>query len=252
MTPLERRRQVVKLIEQNGAVIVRDLANQFDVTPVTIRSDLEFLEKRGLVVKSHGGAVLPETEHRFRYITETIHENFDRKDAIARCAESLVQQGSTVILDAGSTNAILARHLHDRDITVVTNSVPVIGELVSDERVNLIAVGGAIRKQVKAMVGEFTRRALSSMNVDVLFLGASGYTIDGGVTTVNLLEAEAKQAMIASAQYVCVLVDSTKYGEVKFAKVCQWEDVDELITDSADPKLVDALTRVGVKVTVAE
>lgn len=133
----------------------------------------------------------------------------------------------------------------------MTNSIPVIGELVSDDRVNLVAVGGAIRKQVKAMVGEFSRRAFASMNVDVLFLGASGYTIEGGGTTVSLLEAEAKQAMIASAQYVCVVVDSTKYDEVNFAKACHWEDVDELITDSAEPELVEALTQIGVKVTVA-
>lgn len=250
MTPLERRRTIVKLLQQSGAVNVRDLAEKLDVTRVTIRADLDFLERRGLAVKSHGGAVLPETDHQFRYISNTLNENYGKKDAIARGALPLVQPGSTVILDAGSTNVILARHLHGRDVTVVTNSVPVLGELISDERVDLIAVGGAIRRQVHAMVGELARRAFASMRAEVLFLGASGYGLEEGVTTVNLLEAEAKQAMINAARYVCLLADSTKYGQVKFAKVCDWEAIDEFIVDAADERFAAALRARGVKVTV--
>lgn len=252
MTPLERRRTIVRMLRQSGAVNVRQLAEELNVTRVTIRADLDFLERRGLVVKSHGGAVLPETDHHFRFISNTIHENYEKKESIARAALSLIQPGSTVILDAGSTNAILARHLHGQDITVVTNSVPVIAELVTDDHVDLIAVGGAIRKQVHAMVGELARRAFASMHADVLFLGASGFTLERGVTTVNLLEAEAKQAMIHSARYVCLLVDSTKFTQIKFAKVCDWDSVDELITDQVDPRFADALRTDGVKVTVAD
>lgn len=251
MTPLQRRRAIVKQLLDSGAVSVRDLSETFDVTKVTIRADLDYLENRGLVVKSHGGAVMPETDDHMRFISKTIHENHDKKNSIARCAAELVQPGSTVILDAGSTNAILARHLHGYDITVVTNSVPVIGELVSDDRIDLIAVGGAIRKQVNAMVGELARRSFASMHADILFLGASGYAVREGVSTVNLLEADTKQAMIDAARFVCLLIDSTKYNDVKFAKVCDWSSVDQIITDSITTETRRALEEQGVKVTVA-
>lgn len=252
MNQVERRRMIRAELQRSGTVVVRDLAETLDVTMVTIRGDLEYLERRGLALRSHGGAVLPETDRHMRLIDDTIHENYEKKNAIARKAVELVKAGSTIILDAGSTVTILARQLTDMDITVVTNSVPVIGELVSDDRVNLIAMGGAVRKQVNAMVGELTRIACSTIRVDLLFMGASGFSPANGVTTVNLFEAETKKAMIKSAGYVCLLVDSTKLGSDKFARVCDWNAVDEIITNPIPGAVAQELEERGVKVTVAE
>jgi len=252
VTPLERRRRILGELHDKGEVLVRDLAMMLEVTAVTVRTDLDHLARRGLIVKSHGGAVLPEGDSHIRYITRTIHENFEPKDRIAERAARLVEAGSTVILDAGSTGAILARHLHGMDITVVTNSVPVIAELVSDEKVNLIAAGGAIRKQVNATVGEIARRTFESMHVDLLFLGASGWSVNEGVTTVNLLEAETKRSMIAAASRVCLIADATKAGEVRFARICGWDAVDMLITDRIDPDVAERLTGLGVAVHIAD
>lgn len=252
MTQIERRRLIRTQLQETGAVHVRELAEKYDVTMVTIRGDLDYLERRGLAVKSHGGAVLPETDEQLRLIDNTIHENYEKKDAIARAAAGRVTDGATIILDAGSTMTILARHLTSRDITIVTNSVPVIGELVSDPQVDLIAMGGAVRKPVNAMVGELARLACSTIRVDILFLGASGFSIENGVTTVNLLEAETKKAMINSAGYVCLVVDSTKLGRDKFARICGWDAVDEIVTNSLPPDIVQSLEEQNVKVTVAD
>lgn len=233
-------------------VRVNDLAASLEVTSVTIRTDLEHLERRGLAVRMHGGAVLPEHDELPRYINNTVHENFEKKDAIARCALQLVYPDATVIIDAGSTAAIFSRRLHGYAVTVVTNSVPVIAELVTDEHINLIASGGAIRKPVKAMVGEIARWAYESIRADVVFLGASGYSLDQGVTTPNLLEADTKRAMIDAAQTVCLLADSTKHEQVKFAKICDWDRIDYFMTDSAPTDLIQGLEARGVTVVTPE
>lgn len=229
-------------------VRVNDLADELQVTPVTIRSDLEHLERRGIAVRMHGGAVLPEHEELPKYVNYTMQENADKKRAIARCALRLVKADATIIIDAGSTAAIFSQFLHGYVLTVVTNSIPVIAELVADENISVIASGGAIRKPAKAMVGELARLAYQSIHVDMVFLGASGYSLTHGITTANLLEADGKRVMIDAAATVCLLADSTKYNQDTFAKICDWDKIDYFITDYAPDDLIDELNNRGVHV----
>ncbi len=248
VTAVERKRYITKKIQETGAVRVTELSEQLNVTAVTIRSDLEELERRGIAVRTHGGAVLPEHETFPRYLYNTMHENADRKRVIGKCALDLVTADSTVIIDGGSTTAIFAQLLHGYALTVVTNSVPVIGELVGDEHIDLIVSGGAIRKPVQAMVGELARLAYQSIRADIVFLGASGFSLSHGVTTPNLLEADGKRAMIDAAATVCLLADSTKRDKIKFARICGWERIDYFFTDEAPDDFVAALAERGVTV----
>jgi DeoR/GlpR family transcriptional regulator of sugar metabolism len=174
----ERKIEIVRLLEEKGKVNINQLAESFGVTKVTIRSDIDSLETRGLLVRTRGGAVLPENHHLVRRVNHTLHEHEKEKEGIARIACSLIEPGSTVMIDAGSTTAILARHLKDMRLTVITNSVLVLQELVASHTVELLVCGGALRKPDMALIGEIARCFYEQLNPDIVFLGATGYSIE--------------------------------------------------------------------------
>ncbi|UCF99722.1 MAG: DeoR/GlpR transcriptional regulator [Spirochaetaceae bacterium] len=238
----------MKLLEEKGKVNINRLAEEFQVTKVTIRSDIDSLETRGLLVRTHGGAVLPENHHRVRRITQTLQERRKEKEGIALVARTLIEPGSTVLIDSGSTTAILARNLKSMRLTVVTNSVLVLQELVGSETVKLLVCGGVLRKSDMALIGEIARSFYEQLNTDIVFLGANGYSVEKGISCANLIEAQTKQHMIKSAQKVCLLADSSKQNRVALAHVCDWEDIDILVTDSLSSADREALAGYGVEV----
>lgn len=248
MNGYERKIEIVRQLEEKGKVNINQLAEAFEVTKVTIRSDIDSLETRGLLVRTHGGAVLPENHHLVRKITHTLNERREEKEGIARIALTLIEPGSTVLIDSGSTTAILARHLKSMRLTVITNSVLVLQELAGSETVELLVCGGALRKPDMALIGEIARSFYEQLNADIVFLGANGYSLDKGVSCANLIEAETKKHMIKSAQKVCLLADSSKRNRVALAHICDWEDIDMLVTDSLSSADQDVLAGYGVEV----
>jgi DeoR/GlpR family transcriptional regulator of sugar metabolism len=153
-----------------------------------------------------------------------------------------------VLIDSGSTTAILASHLKDMRLTVITNSVLVLQELAASETVELLVCGGALRKPDMALIGEIARSFYEQLNADIIFLGATGYSVEKGVSCANLIEAQTKKHMIKSARKVCLLADSSKRDKAALAHVCDWEDIDILITDSLDTADRKALAGYGVEV----
>ena len=248
MNAYERKIEIMKLLNQSETVNINSLAELFQVTKVTIRSDLDSIETRGLLVRTHGGAVLPENRHMVRRIASTLHEKSVEKEAIARIAVTLIEPGSTVLIDSGSTTAILARYLKELKLTVITNSVPVLQELAGAEGIELLVSGGALRKPDMALIGEIARSFYEQIHADMVFLGATGFSIQKGVSCANLIEAETKKHMIKSGLRVCLLADSSKLGRIALAQICDWEDIDILVTDAMSPKDRDALIHLGVDV----
>lgn len=248
MSGYERKIEIVRLLQARGTVNINQLAEKFGVTKVTIRSDIDSLETRGLLVRTHGGAALPEDHHLVRRITHTIRERKKEKEGIARVARTLIEPGSTVLIDSGSTTAILARHLKDMRLNVITNSVLVLQELAGSETVELLVCGGALRKPDMALIGEVARSFYEQINPDVAFLGANGYSVEKGISCANLIEAQTKKHMIKCAQKVCLLADSSKQNKAALAHICGWEDIDILITDSINPADQKALASCGVEV----
>jgi DeoR family fructose operon transcriptional repressor len=238
----------MRLLDRSGTVNINRLAEAFQVTKVTIRSDMDSLEKRGLLVRTHGGAVLPENHQLVRRIAHTLNERKKEKESIAGIARTLIEPGYTVLIDSGSTTAILACHLKGMRLTVITNSVLVLQELAGSETVELLVCGGALRKPDMALIGEIARSFYEQLNADILFLGANGYSIEKGISCANLIEAETKKQMIKSAQKVCLLADSSKRNRVALAHVCNWEDIDILVTDSSSSADREALAGFGVEV----
>ena len=247
----ERRDQIIRILTSEEYVTVEALSRTLDVSKMTIRTDLDSLEKKGLLMRTHGGATLTEKKAMSRMISKTINEFRPQKSMIARTASSFIEEGSTIIIDSGSTTVHLTRFLGDKHLTVVTGSIPVIADLSSNEELEIVVLGGMLRRASMASIGYFARGQLEKIHADILFLGASGYTEDG-LYCSNVIEAETKLAMMDCSGKIVLLADSSKEGRTAFANVSGWDKVDVFITDSISPEMKVKLEDKGVEVVIAE
>ncbi len=250
----ERRSQIIRLLEQHGSVRVEALAERFGVSQVTIRKDLAELEARGLLQRTHGGATYTHKSLFNPSFREKLYLRQAEKRAIARAALEHIDEGDSVILDAGTTTLLLARLMKARfrSLYVITNSVPVTLEL-ADTRWEILLAGGQVRPHSLALIGPATVRTLEDYHVDKAFLGATGASLEKGYTTPNPTEAEAKRAMLRAAERVFVLADSSKLGHATLARFAALEEVHHLITDTRAPAgFLEALRARGLEYTLAE
>ncbi|MEU3145305.1 MULTISPECIES: DeoR/GlpR family DNA-binding transcription regulator [unclassified Streptomyces] len=256
MLARQRQEKIAQLVRQHGSIRVSALTERFDVSDMTIRRDLEALERRGRLDKVHGGAVTPDhggtAEPAF---TEKRPLQTAAKEAIAAEAARLVAPGSAVGLTAGTTTWTLARHLLDvPDITVVTNSVRVAQTLHTHRRQKqTVVLTGGVRTPSDALVGPVAVTALRTLHVDVLFMGVHGMAALTGFTTPNPQEAETNRAMCRSARRIVVLADHTKWNTTGTAAIVALETADILITDSGvDGHCREVLARGVGDLTVVE
>ncbi len=239
---------ITKLIEKEGKISIDDVSRKFDVSKVTARSDFDDLERRGLLVRTHGGAVAPENRDLVRLISKTIHEREEEKNLIADTALTLITEESTIIIDSGSTTSFLSRRLRDIKLSVITNSIMVMKDLYTMPDIELFVSGGVLRKPSMSLIGSGSGEFMKQFRADIAFLGATSASIDHGISCTNLIEAETKRNMIKSAIKVCLLVDSSKMGNVSLAHVCGWNEINTLITDSIHPEERAKLEESGVEV----
>ena len=231
----ERQQAIAALVIANGRASVTELAQAYDVTTETVRRDLAALDRAGVLRRVHGGAVPVRALHLVEAgVGEREATRAEHKDAIAAAAAELLPQGgATVLLDAGTTTARIAAHLPtDRELLVVTNSVPVAARLAGMPSVSLQLLGGRVRGVTQATVGEQTLRVLDTMRVDIAFIGTNGISVRHGLSTPDTDEAAVKRAMVSSANYVVVVADSSKVGLEDFVSFAPLSSVDTLITDS--------------------
>lgn len=206
----DRRRRMVELLG-SGDVSVHDLAAEFDVSLSTIRRDLATLAGRGRIMRTYGGAVGHHPAERSWHDKERAQR--PEKDAIARVAATLVQSGDVVLLDAGTTVARLAHHLRDRaDVTIVTNGLSTLLEL-ADAEVDVIVLGGRLRRPNESLLGTRTEQALRRLTPDIAFLGVDGLDPRRGVNCPDYEQAALKEAMAESARATWVLADHSKLAE---------------------------------------
>jgi DeoR/GlpR family transcriptional regulator of sugar metabolism len=209
-----RRARVVELLEESGEVSIAELQARFGVSPMTARRDLTILAERGVVRRTHGGAVLPAiaaAEHSFH---QRLREAPEIKAALAEAAFSLLQAGETVFLDASSTTFFLARRIAESalPVRVLTNSLPVLYELSNcpEPGPEIIAVGGAFRRLTSSYVGPTAVRTIREHFADRFFLSVTGVSRGGVMTDVDVLEAEVKQVMLEQAETSVLLLDGAK------------------------------------------
>lgn len=248
----ERQAQILAYLQINRRTTVAELVALLEKSESTIRRDLQELAQADLLQRTHGGAVL--ASHAPYQLTrpEIGAGDNDAKARIGTVAAELVEDGDTVLLDAGTTTWQIAVQLRVRRITVVTNSLAVANELASGFSGPLVLLGGEMRPTTGAFVGPFAEQMLRQLHVDILFLGANGMD-EGGVTTSNAAEAATKQAMVAAAKHVAVVSDGSTIGKTNFVHVCSWDSVHTLVTNERvkDEALARALRDNHVEVQTA-
>lgn len=253
-----RQAKIRALLATQEFVRVGELAHRFATSEVTIRTDLIALEAAGHLRRVHGGAV-PRIMHRpeqpFDITREAIVE---RHSAIARAAVALVEPGDTLILDVGTTTTALARAIVQREeldqLVIFTNGLNIALELEqAHPRVTVVVTGGTLRPMQHSLVNPMGEDLLRNIRANVAFIGCNGVELNGGITNVNLPEAEIKRRMLEAVRRRVVLADATKLGLVGLARICSIEDIDVLVTDAeADTDLVNAIRGRGPDVVVAE
>ncbi|MFI6480815.1 DeoR/GlpR family DNA-binding transcription regulator [Nonomuraea sp. NPDC050663] len=231
----QRQAAILKLIRTRRAVRVADLVREFGVSDMTVRRDLESLAERGLIAKVHGGATVLGLDGAVEpgFAAKSVRERAE-KEAIAARAAALVEPGTAIALSAGTTTAVLARHLADvAGLTVVTNSLPVAEVLHRDGRSDqTVILTGGVRTPSDALVGPVAVAALGTLHVDLLFLGVHGMAERTGFTTPNLLEADTDRALVRCARRLVVVADHTKWQTVGISTIAELEEADVLITDT--------------------
>ena len=232
MLAIERRSEIMSLLEQNQSVLVSELSKQYNVTEETIRRDLEKLEKDGFAEKTYGGAVLRQTVNLDMPFRVRERTNKEGKFAIAQKAAALIEDGDTIMLDSSSTALAIARQLkHRRHITIITNSIEVLIELSAAPDLTVISTGGTLRGHSLSLVGRNAERMLRNFNVDKAFISCKGIDPDKGITESNEMEVEIKRAMRSAAKTTYIAVDHTKFDKVSFVKLADLADIGGIITD---------------------
>lgn len=251
MTLLERHSIILELLREFGKVDVVDLSSKLKVSAVTIRKDLDLLEEKKLLYRTHGGAILADPYIATRKVSEKEKLRPEVKRRIGLKAVELLSPQDALIIASGTTVQAFARCIENMKLTVITSAMNVAMELLDKPDIEIIQLGGIIRHSSASAVSEYAIRMLDNFCCSKLFLGVDGIDPEYGLSTTHIQEACLNQAMIAAATKTIVLADSSKFGRRGFSKICNMSDIDWVITDSGiSPKMLEAIEEQGVKVTI--
>ncbi len=251
---VERRKSILNLIGETGQVLVHDLSKEFKVSEVTIRNDLEQLEKKNMLIRARGGAI--KTEGRVgidHQLSDKDKLHYEEKARIGKRAAQLISANDTIIIDSGTTTMEVAKNLgHLSDVTIICNALNIVSQLIQLNSINLIIPGGYLRKNSLSLVGPLAEKNLQNLYVDKVFIGVDGFDTRHGIYTPNIEEAYFNEIMIKISKEVIVVCDSSKFLRRSFAYICGISKIHCVITDSGiqeedKKRLEDA----GIKVIIA-
>jgi DeoR family transcriptional regulator of aga operon len=254
--PALRRERMLAEIREREFVRVGELSIRFGVSEMTVRADLDSLAARGKVHRVRGGAIPRLIARQEQPFEDSVSSFAAEKVAIGQAAAALLEDGETTLIDVGSTAAAAARAIAARteldDVVVFTNGLKTALELEpASPRITVVVLGGTLRPLQHSLVDPMATLILEQISVKTALLGCNGVDAVGGVTNINLPEAEVKKRMLAVAGRRIVLADGSKLGRVEVARLCPVDDIDMVITGrSADPAVVDALRDRGCDVRV--
>lgn len=254
MLPNQRREKILELIREDGHAKVLDLSRIFKVTEVTIRQDLERLEKEGFIEREHGGAFLKNIGTHVKNIALQNQTNIPEKVAIAKKAVSYINDGDTIILDSGSTTTEIAKLISGyKNLTVLTNALNIALILGADPGITLVVTGGEFKAPTLSLTGQKAADFFQNIHVDKLFLATAGITLKSGLTYPSISDIVVKRAMIESANEVILVADSSKIGTNSFASLGALSLINQLITDSKiTPDNINVLRENDVNYIIAE
>ncbi len=253
MFQIERQEKILEYVNNVSKVTINELSSMFGMSLVTIRADVKDLAKRGLLIRTHGGAlsvqqgINSEIPAGIRSIL-----NVESKQLIAQAASELITNGDIVILDSGSTTLEIARRISARNVTVITNDLK-IGALIADRGdISLIMTGGVQMPLVYSLIGSDTIDFLKRIKVNKLFLGCDAIDFDWGISNRSVQEVAVKKTMMEAARDVIAVADHSKFEKKVFAHLCNLQYLDMLITDKLSPERIEQLVHAEVKVLVAD
>ncbi len=248
----ERQEAIMEALQRRPSLAIQDLFSHIKASPATVRRDLAFLEKKGMLVRTHGGVVHPDHLSGEPTYDQRLREAPSGKKAIAEKAAGMVPQGATVFVDSGTTCLEVGRILLGReDLALFTNSSPLIN-IPFRRSARLVSIGGELREISRAMVGGLALEWLAKLRFDIAFIGASGLATEG-ISTTELSEAEIKRQVMARAKKSILLADGSKWENPSAFLFSAWNSFDIWITDSAPAKRgLQKLDKIATRVILAK
>ncbi|GAA4750971.1 DeoR/GlpR family DNA-binding transcription regulator [Flavisolibacter ginsenosidimutans] len=248
----ERHQFILNKVQKEGFIQVVDLCKELKVSSVTIRKDLKLLEDKNLLFRTHGGASVNNPYTVDKPVNEKEKLQAGEKTRIGAAAAQFIQPDDSVIIASGTTVLALAKAIKPTQrLSVVTSALNVAMELLQHEHVEVIQLGGIIRKTSSSITGTYAQNMLADFSCSKLFLGVDGIDLEFGLTTTSVVEAHLNRQMIKASQKVIVLSDSTKFGRRGFGRICGLEEANQIITDKGIPNhYVNQLEGMGIEVTI--
>ncbi|WP_169306655.1 DeoR/GlpR family DNA-binding transcription regulator [Cohnella pontilimi] len=236
-----REKHIIEMLHEQSSLSVEQLAEHFRIAEVTVRRDLAEMERKGLIIRKRGWISLPglAIEPLFN---QRMKQNAELKRKIAAYAADQVCEGEVIALDVGTTIAELAKELlRKKNVTVFTCSFQA-ASILSQSNLNVYLVGGNLRKTEMSLVGSITRDTISKFHFDRFFMGVAGISKDHGPTDFSLDEAEVKRAFVERSRHVTALADQTKIGDTSLVKICEFHEIDEIVTnEETDKTLIEQI-----------
>lgn len=250
----ERKQAILECLKKDNRIYVTDLSEKFSVSEVTIRKDLQELEYRGLLQRIHGGAALLD-KAAIEPTLDELQINMEEKRAIAQVAYSFIEDRDTLLLDASTTTRELAHLIRKgerRNLTVITTALQISQELADSDNIQVVQIGGTIRKSLYTTMGPMATDELQSLHADKAFIGVNGIDPAVGLTTQHMLECQIKQHIINASACSFVLADASKMSKITLNVICPTSGVDYIITDEGiSPAFAKKLRESGVEVVIA-
>jgi DeoR/GlpR family transcriptional regulator of sugar metabolism len=249
----ERQKQILSLLARRGRLRVTEIVEQFSISEATARRDVEALASQGKAQRVHGGLVILEQAPPELPILERESEQAEEKVLIGRATAKLISDKETIFLSSGTTTLEVARNIRNhKDLTVITNSLPVLNVLTGIKDITVISLGGMLRNSELSYIGHITEQALTEVRADKVILGTRGVSLEHGLTNDYLEETLTDRAILKIGREVIIVADHTKVNRVSTALLAPLESVNTFVTDShSDKKFIQSLKKQGIKVIVA-
>ena len=247
----ERHQEIIDLVSSKGRVAVSDLSQRFGVSEVTIRSDLQALADKGLLIRTHGGAVPSNQQLPILSLATRLRLQEQEKMRIGQAAAESIDDGDAIFLDTSSTTLAIAKNLKRHHyLTIITNSLAVAQELLDTPSVEVVMIGGRLRRDTASLVGTDGLAVIQELNIEKGFFGVHGITIEDGLTDVSADEAEVKRPLIKMSRQVIAVFDSTKWGKVGLTSFASIGEIDRIISDDTPDGLLEQLETLGIDLKI--
>jgi DeoR/GlpR family transcriptional regulator of sugar metabolism len=250
----KRRDEICRLLKERNILSIGELSSILNISKITIRRDLDYLARQNIVKKTYGGAIIESTkDYEPPYMIRSLKME-EQKKAIGKLAASLIPENSLIFIDVGTTLLELAKNLPlDKNISVITNWIPIAEELGKKQFSNLFLLGGKVNCREMSIIGNYPLQFLDNFNIEICFIGVGGISIDHGLTDYTVEEIEIKKQMIQRSKVKIVLADHTKFNRLAPIKICDLSEIDKIITsDGIEEKIKQKYEDYGIEIIVAK